>query len=54
MRVMRQHKAYRPYWHRHVAKAAKLNRPNEAAVSAAYLLLITGLFIGQLLLLISP
>ncbi len=46
---MRQHKAYQS-----VAKAAKLDRPNEATISAAYLLLIAGLLIGQLLLLISP
>jgi len=49
---MKQHTAYRA--NRPVAKAAKQDRPNEAAIAAAYLLLIAGLLIGQLLLLISP
>lgn len=48
-RVMRQQQANRPR-----AKAVRLDRQNEAAISAAYLLLIAGLLIGQLLLLISP
>ena len=46
---MRQHKAYR-----HRAIAAGLDRHNEAAIRYAFLLLIAGLLIGQLLLLISP
>ena len=49
---MRQHKAYRAYRPR--AKAARLDRPNETAITVAVLLVISGLFIGQLLLLISP
>lgn len=46
---MREQKAHRPR-----AKAVGLNRHNEAAISAAYLLLIAGLLTGQLLLLIGP
>jgi len=46
--MMRQHKANRP-----LAKAARLNRKSDAAIQAALLLLITGLLIGQLLLM-SP
>ncbi len=46
--MMRQRKANRP-----LAKAARLNRKNDAAIQAALLLLVTGLLIGQLLLM-SP
>ena len=46
--MMRQRKANRPS-----AKAAKLDRKNDAAIQAALLLLIAGLLIGQLLLM-SP
>jgi hypothetical protein len=48
-RVMRLQQANR----RH-AKAVRLDRQNEAAIPAAYLFLIAGLLISQLLLLISP
>ncbi|MEM8744589.1 MAG: hypothetical protein AAGF14_08150 [Pseudomonadota bacterium] len=46
--MMRQRKA-----NRQLAKAAKLDRRNDAALQAALLLLIAGLLIGQLLLM-SP
>ncbi|MDA7947595.1 MAG: hypothetical protein MPJ78_08960 [Hyphomicrobiaceae bacterium] len=46
--MMRQRKASRS-----LAKAAKLDRRNDAAIQAALLLLIAGLLIGQLLLM-SP
>ncbi len=36
------------------AKVARLDRQNEATITAAYMVLIAGLLIGQLLLLISP
>lgn len=49
MRVMKQQQAYRPR-----AKAVRLDRHNEAAIGRAFLILIAGLLIGQLLLLISP
>jgi hypothetical protein len=47
--VMKQHRAIEPR-----AKAAQADRQNEAVIAGAYLILITGLLIGQLLLLISP
>ena len=46
--MMRQRKAKQP-----LAKAAKLDRRNDAAIQTALLLLIAGLLIGQLLLM-SP
>ena len=46
---MKQQRAIEPR-----AKAAQADRQNEAAITGAYMLLITGLLIGQLLLLISP
>ncbi len=46
---MKQHRPYQPR-----AKSARLDRQNEAAIKAAYMVLIAGLLIGQLLLLISP
>ena len=36
------------------AGVARADRQNEAAITAAYMVLINGLLIGQLLLLISP
>lgn len=49
MRVMRQQIVKQPR-----AKAARLDRQNEATITAVYMVLIAGLLIGQLLLLISP
>jgi hypothetical protein len=49
MSVMRQQRAKQPR-----AKAAQQDRQYEAAITAAYMVLIAGLLIGQLLLLISP
>ena len=46
---MKQHRAIEPR-----AKAARVDRRNEAAITGAFMILITGLLIGQLLLLISP
>lgn len=46
---MREQRTYRPR-----AKAIKADRHNEAAIRFAFLILIAGLTIGQLLLLISP
>jgi hypothetical protein len=47
--VMKQHQGKQPR-----AKAAQTDRQNEAAVTGAFMILIAGLLIGQLLLLISP
>jgi hypothetical protein len=49
MSVMRQQVAKQPG-----AKTARTDRQNEAAITVAYMVLIAGLLIGQLLLLISP
>ena len=49
MSVMRQQIAKQPR-----AKVARADRQDEAAITAAYMVLIAGLLIGQLLLLISP
>ncbi len=49
MSVMRQQVAKQPR-----AKIAQADRQNEAAITVAYMVLIAGLLIGQLLLLISP
>jgi hypothetical protein len=46
---MRQQRAIQPR-----AKAAQPDRQNEAVITVAYMVLIAGLLIGQLLLLISP
>jgi len=47
--VMKQQRAIKPR-----AKAARADRQNETAVTGAFMILIAGLLIGQLLLLISP
>jgi len=46
---MKQQRAIQPR-----AKAARADRQNEAAITGAFMILIAGLLIGQLLLLISP